>query len=430
MSYSTVLANMQKTDRALRVCLGSAKYKKMKSLEDRAIKYQQMILEIRNFITNNQNNPTVKLLKELSPEFANGPVAKYLKDDKLNLWTALQPLQLDCQQAFMAARKLIRSVAGAQDLYGRVLAAKADFTRLHFNIEAPTLENFLDKNEQYQTRLGNAVRELDRRMAESDYRNQKDITYAEHLRNQRELFSLDLIAKNYTDVSAKTLPECEILKSTPVWKYVGVGMEPIEIRIEELNELQERFNNVEGVAELLAIIDNLRTQYTELFDKGGDGTFVEQSNGEMVATEVFGDEYDEDAELGVNAAKQRTPVSVEQVTDIVPTGRGLTAHVTQIDDAGFIPDGLAPEMLTMEQLNPYLMHADPRRDHMFAGNLTDEQMREKLLENSPKDDKDFLGAWTGGADAFVSEKAYAEGRETPELDVTKGGQMGYDPTAD
>ena len=65
MSYSTVLANMQKTDRALRVCLGSAKYKKMKSLEDRAIKTQQMILEIRTFIQQHENNPTVKLLKEL-----------------------------------------------------------------------------------------------------------------------------------------------------------------------------------------------------------------------------------------------------------------------------------------------------------------------------------------------------------------------------
>lgn len=89
MSYSTVLANMQKTDRALRVCLGSAKYKKMKSLEDRAIKTQQMILEIRTFIQQHENNPTVKLLKELSPDFANGPVSKYLKDDNLNLWTAL-----------------------------------------------------------------------------------------------------------------------------------------------------------------------------------------------------------------------------------------------------------------------------------------------------------------------------------------------------
>ena len=385
MSYSTVLANMQKTDRSLRVCLGSAKYKKMKSLEDRAIKTQQMILEIRTFIQQHENNPTVKLLKELSPDFANGPVSKYLKDDNLNLWTALQPIQLDCRQAFLAARKLVTSVAGAQDLYSRVLAAKSDFTRLHFNIEAPTLENFLDKNEQYQTRLGNAVRELDRRMAESDYRNQKDITHAEYLRNKRELFSLDLISKNYADESAKTLPECEILKTTTVWKYVGVGLEPIEIRVEELNELQERFNNVEGVPELLASLDQLRDQYTELFEKGGDGTFIEQSNGEMVATEVFGDEYDEDAELGAIAdareGQQRIRVSVEQLTDEVPTGRGLTAHVTRIDDAGFIPDGLAPELLKMEQLNPYLMHSDPRRDQMFAGNLTDEQQREKLAED-------------------------------------------------
>ena len=386
MSYSTVLANMQKTDRALRVCLGSAKYKKMKSLEDRAIKTQQMILEIRTFIQQHENNPTVKLLKELSPDFANGPVSKYLKDDNLNLWTALQPIQLDCRQAFLAARNLITSVAGAQDLYSRVLAAKSDFTRLHFNIEAPTLENFLDKNEQYQTRLGNAVRELDRRMAESDYRNQKDITHAEYIRNKRELFSLDLISKNYADESAKTLPECEILKTTTVWKYVGVGLEPIEIRVEELNELQERFNNVEGVPELLASIDQLRDQYTELFEKGGDGTFIEQSNGEMVATEVFGDEYDEDAELDVivdaREGQQRIRVSVEQLTDEVPTGRGLTAHVTHIDEAGFIPDGLAPELLKMEQLNPYLMHSDPRRDQMFAGNLTDEQQHEKLAEDS------------------------------------------------
>ena len=340
MSYSTVLANMQKTDRALRVCLGSAKYKKMKSLEDRAIKTQQMILEIRTFIQQHENNPTVKLLKELSPDFANGPVSKYLKDDNLNLWTALQPIQLDCRQAFLAARNLITSVAGAQDLYSRVLAAKSDFTRLHFNIEAPTLENFLDKNEQYQTRLGNAVREVDRRMAESDYRNQKDITHAEYLRNKRELFSLDLISKNYADESAKTLPECEILKTTTVWKYVGVGLEPIEIRVEELNELQERFNNVEGVPELLASIDQLRDQYTELFEKGGDGTFIEQSNGEMVATEVFGDEYDEDA----REEQQRIRVSDEQ-----PTGRGLNAHMVYIDDAGFIPGDLAPEMLTTEQ---------------------------------------------------------------------------------
>ena len=353
MSYSTVLANMQKTDRALRVCLGSAKYKKMKSLEDRAIKTQQMILEIRTFIQQHENNPTVKLLKELSPDFANGPVSKYLKDDNLNLWTALQPIQLDCRQAFLAARNLITSVAGAQDLYSRVLAAKSDFTRLHFNIEAPTLENFLDKNEQYQTRLGNAVREVDRRMAESDYRNQKDITHAEYLRNKRELFSLDLISKNYADESAKTLPECEILKTTTVWKYVGVGLEPIEIRVEELNELQERFNNVEGVPELLASIDQLRDQYTELFEKGGDGTFIEQPNGEMVATEVFGDEYDEDAELDVivdaREGQQRIRVSDEQPTDIVPTGRGLNAHMVYIDDAGFIPGDLAPEMLTTEQ---------------------------------------------------------------------------------
>ena len=56
--------------------------------------------------------------------------------------------------------------------------------------------------------------------------------------------------------------------------------------------------------------------------------------------------------------------------------------MTHIDDAGFIPDGLAPELLKMEQLNPYLMHSDPRRDQMFAGNLTDEQQHEKLAEDS------------------------------------------------
>ena len=96
---------------------------------------------------------------------------------------------------------------------------------------------------------------------------------------------------------------------------MGVGLEPIAIRVEELNELQERFNNVEGVPELLASIDQLRDQYTELFEKGGDGTFIEQPNGEMVATEVFGDEYDEDA----REEQQREKLVENGQVDSVPT---------------------------------------------------------------------------------------------------------------
>ena len=65
----------------------------------------------------------------------------------------------------------------------------------------------------------------------------------------------------------------------------------------------------------------------------------------MVATEVFGDEYDEDA----REEQQRIRVSDEQPTDIVPIGRGFNAHMVHIDDVGFIPGDVAPEMLTTEQ---------------------------------------------------------------------------------
>ena len=33
---------------------------------------------------------------------------------------------------------------------------------------------------------------------------------------------------------------------------------------------------------------------------------------------------------------------------------------------------------------------------MFAGHLTDEEMKEKLMAQAPVEDKDYLGAWTAG----------------------------------
>lgn len=420
MTYATVLENMQKCDRALRVCLGGAIYKKLKNLESKAIDLQKMIMDLRTFIQANPECTTVKKLKEINVELSEGPLAKYLKNDNDNLWTALLPLQKDCQQAFSQIRKLVSNKSGGRDLYSRMLNAKSDFTRLHFNIDAPSLEEKLMNNQLYVSSMRSYVNKIDEIMAESIYRNQQYITYADYERNTRELYSLNLIANNYSDETAKNLPECEILKPTVMWQYVGVGLEPIQIRVEELKEQNGRFYSVPGVSELLAAIQRLKETEPEDLN----GKFIEQPNGDMVATEIFGDEYDESESPG------RGNVPGITVTDEFGNPpRGANANMVHVDDAGFLSSDNIPEILNVAGVNGYpgLNRGHPRREHMFATNLTDEQMREKLLENSPKDDKDFLGAWTGGADALVSEKAYAKGRETPEVDLSLGGPIGYVP---
>lgn len=369
MAYATVLENMQKADRALRVCLGTANYKKLKKLESKAIELQKMIIDLRTFIQANPECTTVEQLKESGADFIEGPLAKYLKNDKDNLWTALMPVQRDCQGVFGEVRALIKRHTGARDLYARMLNTKAEFTRLHFNVDAPSLEEKLMNDTLYISEMRTLVGKLDELMAESIFRNQQGITYADYERNTRELYSLDLIGKNYTDENAKLLPECEILKPTPMWQYVGVGLEPVEIRIEELTELQRRFTDQPGVNALLVEIQQLKQKHTDKVN----GVFVEQANGDMVAEETFGDEYEE---------------------DVKP--RGLTQNIVHVDDSGFLPDGKAPESLSVAGLNGFVGHVDGSREHMFAGHLTDEEMKEKLMAQAPVEDKDYLGAWTTG----------------------------------
>ncbi len=261
MTYATVLENMQKADRALRVCLGTANYKKLKKLESKAIELQKMIIDLRTFIQANPECTTVKQLKESGADFIEGPLAKYLKNDADNLWTALMPVQRDCQGVFGEVRALIKRHTGARDLYARMLNTKAEFTRLHFNVDAPLLEEKLMNDALYISEMRTLVGKLDELMAESIFRNQQGITYANYERNTRELYSLDLISKNYTDENAKLLPECEILKPTPMWQYVGVGLEPVEVRIEELTELQRRFTDQPGVNVLLVEIQQLKQKH-------------------------------------------------------------------------------------------------------------------------------------------------------------------------
>ena len=416
MTYATVLENMQKADRALRVCLGTANYKKLKKLESKAIELQKMIMDLRTFIQANQECTSVKQLKESGADFIDGPLAKYLKNDNDNLWTALMPVQRDCQGVFGEIRALIKRKAGAHDLYTRMLNTKTEFTRLHFNMDAPSLEEKLMSDKLYISTMRSLVGKIDELMAESIYRNQQGITYAEYERNTRELYSLDLISKNYTAENAKLMPECEILKPTEMWKYVGVGLEPIEIRIEELTELQNRFLSVPGVNALLVEIQQLKKQHTDKLD----GVFVEQANGDMVAEETFGDEYDtQPSERGVTPA-----VTIIDEAGTVP--RGLTQNMIHVDDAGFLPKGDVPEVLSVAGLNGYSGHSDACRDRMFAKNLTDEEMKEKLLAQTPVgEDKDYLGAWTTGdknpttltetcrratAQSLIDDKAYARGR--------------------
>ena len=96
-----------------------------------------------------------------------------------------------------------------------------------------------------------------------------------------------------------------------MWQYVGVGLEPVEIRIEELTELQRRFTDHPAVNALLVEIQQLKQKHTDKVN----GVFVEQANGEMVAEEILGDEYEE---------------------DVKP--RGLTQNIMYVDDAGFVGD--------------------------------------------------------------------------------------------
>ena len=408
MLYKSVLENMQKADHTLRVCLGGAQYKKLKNIERRAMDLQKVLLEVRTFMERHPTNQTVKDLKTLAPELNVGILSNYLKDDAQNLWTVVRPIQLKCQKAFKEIRQIMKVKPGAEELYQRMLGYKAEYTRLHFNINAPSHEAILTGNAQYTQRMKSQVEEIDRLMAKSIYRNQKGITHAEFHQNNLELYSLDLIAQNYTAETSINLPECEVLRMTPMWKYVGKGIEVIQVRVDELNELQNRFFEVEGVAE---IIQQMATDRQALEASAG-AEFVEKANGDMVATETFDDEY------------------VEQITDV----------------------SLNPELLSVEGLNTFGHTGGGCRQHMFAGHLTDEQMREKLLvTDEGASDRDYLMTWTEGAQPQVdgqsksltqvcreataksatdllSEKAYLRGCEPVEVDLSMGGPIGFDPT--
>jgi hypothetical protein len=69
-----------------------------------------------------------------------------------------------------------------------------------------------------------------------------------------------------------------------------VSVEPVEVRIEELTELQRRFTDQPGVNVLLVEIQQLKQKHADKVN----GVFVEQANGDMIAEETFGDEYEED----------------------------------------------------------------------------------------------------------------------------------------
>lgn len=395
MLYKSVLENMQKADHTLRVCLGGAQYKKLKNLERRAMDLQKVLIEVRSFMEKNPTNQTVKDLKAMAPELNVGILSNHLNDDAQNLWSVVRPIQLKCQRYFKEIRQIMKVKPGAEELYQRMLGYKAEYTRLHFNMNAPTHEDTLIGNAQYMQRMKTQVEEIDRLMAESIYRNQKGITHAEFHQNNLELYSLDLIAQNYTAETAINLPECEVLRMTPMWKYVGKGTEVIQVRVDELNELQNRFFEVEGVAE---IIQQMATDRQAVETKAG-AEFVEEANGDMVATETF-------------------------------------------DDAFTLPKGVVPEIISTVGLTPNFHNpvVALSRKHMFAGHLTDEEMREKLLkvdEDTP--DRDYLMKWTGGTTppegepnpASLTEtcmKAYDVGRTIPEVDLSRAGSIGFDPT--
>lgn len=345
MNYQTALAKMQKADRTLRVCLGPIKFKRLKSLESKTMKVQQQVMELHTFIKANPEVNTVEELKVVNPEMVVGELSKYFRFDTDTLWQCLNTLQKQCQGAFQEIRKLIQSTAGARDLYQLALKAKTDFTRIHFNIDSQSLEDKMLADVDHMKAIGSLVRQIDAAMAESDYRNQAAITYADYETNIRELFGLDLVLKNYTAENARNFPECEILRPTPIWKYVGVGAEAVEVRIEELQELNARFATVDGVSNLIMDIVELRRNFTEAQEE------------------------------------KKTP-------------RGLTANVLQIDDAGFLPKGNEPESIGKG----------------FNSAVTVAYEYDKLPQQ-----------------ATASEKTYAKGHETPEVELNSGGPIGYVP---
>lgn len=351
MLYKSVLENMQKADHTLRVCLGGAQYKKLKNLERRAMDLQKVLLEVRTFMERHPTNQTVKDLKALAPELNVGILSNYLNDDAQNLWTVVRPIQLKCQKAFKELRQLLKVKPGAEELYQRMITYKAEYTRLHFNISAPSHEAILTGNAQYMQRMKSQVEEIDRLMAESIYRNQKGITHAEFHQNNLELYSLDLIAQNYTAETSVNLPECEVLRMTPMWKYVGKGIEVIQVRVDELNELQNRFFEVEGVAD---IIQQMATDRQALEASAG-ATFIEEANGDMVATETFDDEYveqitdvtrNENGQLEIETTRRGVTECFKHIDESPFDGpRGVIEDVAVIDEASFLPKGDEPVSL-------------------------------------------------------------------------------------
>lgn len=258
MTYVTALDTLNRTNAAFRVCVGGKAFKQLKGFETRAMDIQRKAVMLRTVMQQNPEVTTVKDLKAIAPELTLGELAKYLKKDTTQLKEVLTSMRTDVMRLFDDIRKITSSKAGSSELYERLLAAKAEFTRMHFNMDAPTLEESLRGNAEWVSGMRDIVAQIDKLMAESIYRNQQGITCANYWCNRRELYSLDLIAKNYTAESAKLLPECEILKPTHMWQYVGVGLEPVEVRIAEIRELQERFENVPGVNELLDAADQLK----------------------------------------------------------------------------------------------------------------------------------------------------------------------------
>lgn len=416
MLYKSVLENMQKADHTLRVCLGGTQYKKLKNLERRAMDMQKVLLEVRSFMEKNPTKQSVKDLKVMAPELNVGILSNHLNDDTQNLWAVVRPIQLKCQKYFKEIRQMLKVKPGAEELYQRMITYKSEYTRLHFNMNAPSHESILTGNAQYMQRTKSQVEEIDRLMAGSIYRNQKGITHAEFHQNNLELFSLDLIAQNYTAETSVNLPECEVLRMTPMWKYVGKGIEVIQVRVDELNELQNRFFEVDGVAE---IIQQMATDRQAIGDNTG-AEFVEEANGDMVATETFDDEYveqitditrNENGQLEIETV-QRGVTECCSPVDISPFAgpRGVIAGVAMIDEASFLPKGDEPTLLNPELLSVVGLNAfghtggGGSRMHMFAGNLTDEQMREKLLaSDSGTPDRDYLMTWSEGSAPPVGE---------------------------
>ena len=263
MTYVATLDTLNRTNAAFRVCVGGKAFKQLKGFETRAMDIQRKAVMLQTAMHQNSTATTVKDLKAAAPNLATGELEKYLKKDTVQLKEVLNSMRIDVVRLIDQIRKITTSKAGSAELYGRLLSAKAEFTRMHFNMDAPSLEESLMNNAAWVSGMRDIVTQIDKLMAESDYRNQQGITHADYERNTRELYSLDLIAKNYTAESAKLLPECEILKPTPMWQYVGVGHEPIKIRADQLQELMERFLNVPGVTELLVAADRLKEKHSK-----------------------------------------------------------------------------------------------------------------------------------------------------------------------